>query len=269
MPHDQQLRRRASLSARAAVLRFLPAALAIALAGCTAQGQIAKIQSEKEALKSLVESEKRRNAELAVQLQAAAERVAEAERELAIAHSGGGRPSRNTSPSSLVNTQVGNRGDAATSLEQWSRSEPLLKFDPLHRTARVQLDLAFTGDDRPLFDSRRELDKVADLLSSPQGLRCGVKVYGIESKAGDPAALRRATAVAEYLQRVRNLAAHRVEVASRGARELVDEEGRRVATPGVQGVELELFELSSGETVANDPTAKPADGWTSPAGRRR
>lgn len=233
------------------------------LVGCASRSQLVKIQSEKEQLKALVEAEKRTNEQLASQLQTVTQRVAEAERELALVH--GGKPAAKPS---LVNARVPS-GTSPGTLEQWARSESLLKFDSLRRTAHVSVSVAFNNSDRVTLESRRELDKVADLLASPQGMRCGVRLHGIEAKPGDNQAVNRANAAAEYLRQLRGIAANRVEVGSKAAASLIDEEGRKVGSPS-SALEVELFELaSSSENLANDPSGKSGDGWTSPAGRRR
>jgi outer membrane murein-binding lipoprotein Lpp len=236
--------------------------MACSLVGCASRSQLVKIQSEKEQLKALVEAEKRTNEQLATQLQTATQRAAEAERELALAH--GGKPA--TKPS-LVKTRVP-AGASPSTLEQWARSESLLKFDSLRRTAQVSVNVVYNSNDRLTLEARRELDKVADLLASPQGMRCGVRLHGIEAKAGDTHAVNRANAAAEYLRQLRGIAENRIEVGGKAAAHLIDEEGRKVGATNT-ALEVELYELaSSTENLANDPSSKGGDGWTRSSGRR-
>jgi len=236
----------------------LAAALACALLGCASRTQIATINAEKEQLKAVVESEKRLNEDLAARLQSASQKAAEAERELAL-REGGGKTAR--SSSSLVNTEVKSKG-APGSLEQWAKGESLLKYDSRHRSARVQVKVEFSDDDRLTFDARRELDKVADLLSSQSGSRCSAKVHGIEATAGDARALTRANAAADYLRR-RGIAADRVAVATRSSSSLVDEEGRKVGAAG-SSIEIELVPRdATSESIATEPGKSAGDGWSS------
>src|SRR5688500_18548063 len=116
--------------------------LACLLAGCASRSQLAKIHAEKEQLKALVESEKRRSAELAARLETTTQRVAEAERELALASGGGRRPATST----LVKTEL-KSGGALPALEQWASSEPLLKYDRQAQLARVQIRVGYADDD--------------------------------------------------------------------------------------------------------------------------
>lgn len=235
--------------------------LACLLAGCASRSQLAKIHAEKEQLKALVESEKRRSAELAARLETTTQRVAEAERELALASSGGKRPATST----LVKTEL--KPGTAAALEQWAASEPLLKYDRNAQAAQVQIRVTYADDDHLTLEGRRELDKVADLLSSQTAARCGARVVGIESQAGDSRAAARAGAALAYLRR-RGIDPSRLEQSSRTASSLVDEEGRKLGG-APQSVEIEVFERSTGgkESVASDPASK-GDGWTSSSGRR-
>src|SRR4051812_2317170 len=99
-------------------------ALAVALfSGCASPSQVARLAAEKEQLVAAIQAEKKLNTDLAVRLQSASERAAEAERELA--QLDGGKPSR--SPASLASTPARSSSVSSSSLEQWARSQPLLK----------------------------------------------------------------------------------------------------------------------------------------------
>jgi hypothetical protein len=254
--------RSASVCARIALVAGGCLLLASA-GGCASQSQLAKIQSEKEQLKALVESEKRLNEKLAAQLQSASQRVAEAERELALA--AGGKP---VAKPHLVNTQLP-AANARAPLDQWAVGQPLLKYDPSTRTARVKVVLTFNTSGQLTIEGRRELDQVADLLLSRSGARCGVRIFGIEASSGDPQAAQRVAATTKYLG-LRGIPSDRIEVSSKVSPQLIDEEGRKLASTAGSGVELELFErTTAGESVANEPSGKSGDGWTRSPGRRR
>ena len=126
------------------------------------------------------------------------------------------------SSASLVTTPARSSSSANT-LEQWSRSQPLLKYDAKQRAARVNLDLAFDNADHLTLDGRRALNKVADLLADAGAARYGVRVSGIEAKAGDGRAAARAQEAADYLRK-RGLAESRVTTTTRLGQSLVDED---------------------------------------------
>lgn len=228
-------------------------ALSLAVCGCAGSGQLAKIAGEKEQLVAAIESEKKLNADLAARLQSASERAADAERALALQH--GDKPGGTSA--SLVNTPA-RRAKASSSLETWSRSQPLLKYDARRSAARVNLDLAFDDQQRLTLDSRRGLDQVADLLVSTGGDRYGISVAGIQTDAvGEAVANQRAAAVADWLRK-RGIAGERVKTSLRSGSALLDEEGRALSDPKL--VALEIVE------IAGVPDAV-ADGWTN-SGRR-
>ena len=221
-----------------------------ALCGCASRSQLAKLSAEKEQLVAAIGSEKKLNLELASKLQSSTDRAAEAERELALLH--GGQPRSAT----LVNTPVRSSSSGSASLEQWSRSQPLLKYDARQRAARVNLDLQFDTSDYLTLDSRRSLDKIADSLSPTSTARYGVRITGIEAQAGDVHALPRAEHVAKYL-RDRGLKDNRLSVVTRGGTALVDEEGRKLGG-AAKTVELEIVELPG----APNAVANENGGWT-------
>ena len=220
-----------------------------ALCGCASRSQLATLSAEKEQLVAAIGSEKKLNLELASKLQSSTDRAAEAEWELALLH--GGQPRSAT----LVNTPVRASSGSAT-LEQWSRSQPLLKYDARQRAARVDLDLLFDTSDYLTLDSRRSLDKIADSLSPTSAARYGVRITGIEAQAGDVHALPRAEHVAKYL-RDRGLKDNRLSVVTRGGSALIDEEGRKLGS-AAKTVELEIVGLPGvPNAVANEN-----GGWT-------
>lgn len=229
-------------------------ALLITLVGCAGSGQLAKIAAEKEQLVAAIESEKKLNSDLAARLQLASERAAEAERALALQH--GDKPGGTSA--SLVNTPA-RRAKASSSLETWSRTQPLLKYDARRSAARVNLNLTFDDQQRLTLDSRRGLDQVADLLVSSGGDRYGISVAGIQTDAvGEAIANQRAAAVADWLRK-RGIAGERVRTSLRSSSALLDEEGRQLSAP--KSVVLEIVEISG------VPDAVANDGWTN-SGRR-
>jgi outer membrane murein-binding lipoprotein Lpp len=230
--------------------------LGSASCGCASRQQLSQILTEKQQLVAQIDAEKKQNASLAARLQLADSRAAEAERELALLD--GGKTPR--SSASLVTTPA-RTSSPSTSLEQWARSQPLLKYDSRQRAARADLDLAFDNTDHLTFDGRRALNKVADLLADAGAARYGVRVSGIETKAGDARAATRAQEVAGYLQK-RGLAESRVSTTTSPGTSLVDEEGRKLGTGG-RLLELQIVELPGrGDAVANE-----GEGWKSSSKR--
>jgi hypothetical protein len=237
----------------------VPLVCAAFLYGCASQSQLASLRAEKEGLVAAVDAEKKLNADLAARLQLASQRAGEAERELALQH--GDKPGRS---SAMVSTPA--RSSAAgMSLEQWSRNQTLLHYDPRRRVARVDLDLTFDSADRLSLESRRALDDLADLLVTPAGSRYGLTVAGIPGKgATDSQVRQRAAGVADWLLK-RGLGSDRVTTTTRTSSPLVDEEGRKLNS--VRAVQLEVIELPGRvDAVANDPS-RSGDGWVS-SGRR-
>lgn len=234
----------------------------VALCGCASRSQLARLASEKEQLVAAIESEKKLNTDLAARLQSASERAAEAERTLA--QLDGGIPGR--SSANLVNTPArsSSPSSSSSSLEQWARSQPLLKYDARRRLAQVDIDLAFDENDRLTMDARRGLDQVADLLASSSAARYGIAVGGIQNEAGQSdRASKRSQAVVDWLHK-RGIAEDRVSASVRAGTSLIDEEGRKLPAPRL--VALEIVELPGrSDAVANDPKAD--GGWTT-SGRR-
>ena len=227
-------------------------ALTLLFCGCAQRSQLARLAAEKEQLVAAIESEKKLNSDLQSQLASAADRAAQAERELALLD--GGKSPRGAG--NLVSTPA-RSGSPASSLEQWSRSHSWLKYDARRRLARVDLDVAFDEQDRLTMDARRGLHQVADLLVSGSAARYSLAVSGIKEAGGDDQrASRRAQAVAQWLQS-RGVSADRVAVSTRASASIPDEEGRKLKTPGL--VALEIVE-GPADAIANE-------GWTS-SGRR-
>jgi hypothetical protein len=132
--------------------------LLILLSGCAQRSQLAKLAAEKEQLVAAIESEKKLNADLAARLETTSQRAAEAERELAQLDAGkSGRGS-----AALASTPA-RSSTAPSSLEQFCRSQPLLKYDARQRVARVDLNVTFDEQDRLTIDARRDLHQEADL----------------------------------------------------------------------------------------------------------
>jgi len=233
------------------------AALLVLLSGCASRSQLTKLAAEKEQLVAAIESEKKLNTDLAARLQTTSQRAAEAERELA--QLDGGKSGR--SSASLASTPArSSSSPSPSSLEQWSRAQPWLKYDARKRMARVDLNLAFDEQDHLTMDARRGLDQVADLLVSASAARYSVAVAGIKSTAdqGDRAT-QRAAAVADWLRK-RGLAEDRVVTSTRDSDSPLDEEGRKLKTPVL--VALEIVENPRrSDAIANDPAT--GDGWKS------
>jgi hypothetical protein len=230
------------------------ATLAIVLpqAGCASRNQLTKLMAEKQQLVATIEAEKKENAELVARLQTTSDRAGEAERELALLHNG--KPGVSAS---LVHAPI-RSNPPQPSLEQWSRSQPLLRYSAAQRMAVVNVDPTFDSNHQLTLDGRRALDRVADLLASSGAARFGVKVSGIQATAGDaqPAA-QQAAAVAQWLEK-RGIGKTRIETATRVGSTHVDEEGRRLG--GSHSIELEITELP-GQAVATEHS-KGGDGWT-------
>ena len=241
--------------------KALVAAVLVLLPGCASRSQLARLAAEKEQLVAAIESEKKLNSDLAARLQSTSERAAEAERELA--QLDGGKSGR--SSASLASTPARTSSlPSLSSLEQWSRSQPWLKYDSRKRLARVDLNLAFDEQDRLTMEARRGLDQVADLLVSASAARYSIAVAGIKnpSDQGDRAS-QRAAAVADWLRK-RGIGEDRVATSTRDSDSMLDEEGRKLKTPAL--VALEIIEApGSPGAVANDPSK--GDGWKS-SGRR-
>jgi len=234
-------------------------AFLVAICGCASRSQLARLAAEKEQLVAAIESEKKLNTDLAVRLQSASDRAAEAERELA--QLDGGKSGR--SSASLASTPT-RTSSSPSSLEQWSRSQPWLKYDARRKLARVELNVAFDEQDRLTLDARRELHQVADLLASGSAARYSIAVSGIKNTADqEHRASQRAAAVADWLRK-RGIAEDRIATSTRDSDSLLDEEGRKPKTPGL--VALEIVENPGrSDAIANDPSK--GDGWQS-SGRR-
>ncbi len=222
------------------------ATLALLAGGCAAQ-KLGKVVAEKEQLLANVQEQKQANELLAEQLQTASERLAEAERDLALADAG--RSPRSTNTNTVARSKSRTESPAkkpasssSLSLEQLARQESLLQYDSRQRAARLGIEVEFDNENRLTMDSRRELGKAAELLTSAGASRYGARIRGLEAKAGDSQALTRANAVADYL-RLRGVSNDRLAASTRAAQSLLDEEGRTSATP-TGGVEIDLVELS-------------------------
>jgi outer membrane protein OmpA-like peptidoglycan-associated protein len=243
--------------------RGLLCALLCLTSGCLHSSQLAKLQNEKSQLTAIIAQEKELNAKLESQLVAVNQRAADAERELAILHDG---------PQASGTSSLASYGKAGrlASLEPWARSHAELKYDAARRVARLPVEITFTSDDRLQFNARRELDKAADLLLSPEARSLAARVSVSDAEISETRLLTRANAVLDYLKQ-RGVGHDRLEIANRSGRALVDEEGRRTAT-GVSRVELEILEMNRtanppSSTVASEPAKE--DGWMPAKDRRR
>jgi hypothetical protein len=233
--------------------RWWPAgALLAATLGCAASnGKFAQLAQEKSQLVATIESERKLNAELQSKLQLASQRAADAERELALVH--GDHPKSN-----LVSATIP-RGAPPASLADIAKNNPLLQYNASRRAARVQAELTFNDDQRPSYETRRTLHRVADCLAGQAGRSLAVRITG----PADAAGARQAAAIADFF-RERGIPSDHILVAA-GDSGGIDEEGRQLPG-GARGVGLSLVELGDASgTVAQDPNR--TDGWTN-SGRR-
>lgn len=218
--------------------------LAQLVTGC-ASSQIAKVQAEKEQLKAHLAEDKKTIDDLASQLADATQRAAEAERDLALTASG-------RAPTKRVDDVSANlmRSPSIVSAD-WTKNDALLKYDPLRKAAQAKLELQFSENDQLTIASRRQLDRIADLLSTQSSSHLAARVKMDQSSLGEARAAARASAVKDYL-RTRGIDATRLESVAATSENIVG------------GLGVEVYERIG--AVASDPT--PADGWKTSEKRR-
>jgi outer membrane murein-binding lipoprotein Lpp len=229
--------------------------------GCASQTQLTKLQQEKQQLTALVAQEKQRTSTLINEIQSLTDRTAEAERELALLHEG--RPS---AIPALASTRKATT--ASASFELWAKTHEPLQYDASRRVARVAMDAQFTGENRLSFQSRRELDSVADLLLTPESRPVSVRVVHFPTAENETVSQQQANAVLDYLKQ-RGVSHQRLEVVARptaGSR--FDEEGRK-SPSSTSNMELELWETNNRPTQNVAQDASEGDGWVASPQRRR